>query len=49
MTEKDGIKCRAVVAANKAKYIWVVSAHLRVDETLYQRVDDLLAQRGCQV
>lgn len=45
MTEKDGIKCRSVVT-KKAKNIWVVPAHLRVDETLYQRIDDLLAQRS---
>ncbi len=40
MTEKDAIKCRSVATA---KNIWVVVAHLHVDDTLYRHIDDLLA------
>lgn len=39
MTEKDGIKCRDMTAA---KNMWVVPAELRVDDVLYQRIEDML-------
>ncbi len=50
MTEKDGIKCRALALQTEtwAKKIWVISAHLCVDETLCQRLQELLVQRNAQ-
>ena len=46
MTEKDGVKCRAVVTAKNLRNMWIVPAYLRVDERLYQCIDDLLVQRS---